>query len=129
MPRRGGGSTDVADVSWVVPTVGISAATWVPGTPAHSWQAIAAGGMSIGEKGMVVAAKTLAMTAVDLFTDAALLEAAKERVPGAGGTRLQLRVTRGRPASAAGLQEAGGGVLSRGVLPLPAYPHSENPHT
>ena len=77
MPRRGGGSTDVADVSWVVPTVGISAATWVPGTPAHSWQAIAAGGMSIGEKGMVVAAKTLAMTAVDLFTDAALLEAAK----------------------------------------------------
>ena len=77
MPRIGGGSTDVADVSWVVPTVGISAATWVPGTPAHSWQAIAAGGMTIGEKGMVVAAKTLALTAVDLFTDVALLEAAK----------------------------------------------------
>ena len=77
MPRAGGGSTDVADVSWVVPTVGISTATWVPGTPAHSWQAIAAGGTSIGEKGMVVAAKTLAMTAVDLFTDAELLAAAK----------------------------------------------------
>lgn len=76
MPRRGGGSTDVADVSWVVPTVGMTAATWVPGTPAHSWQAIAAGGMSIGNKGMIVAAKTLAMTAVDLFTDADLLAAA-----------------------------------------------------
>ena len=76
-PRPAGGSTDVADVSWVVPTVGITTATWVPGTPAHSWQAIAAGGMSIGEKGLVVAAKTLAMTAVDLFTDAELLDAAK----------------------------------------------------
>ena len=77
MPRAGGGSTDVADVSWVVPTVGINTATWVPGTPAHSWQAIAAGGTSIGNKGMVVAAKTLAMTAVDLFTDSELLAAAK----------------------------------------------------
>jgi len=77
MFREGIGSTDVADVSWVVPTAGMSAATWVPGTPAHSWQAIAAGGMSIGNKGMVVAAKTLAMTAVDLFTDRELREAAK----------------------------------------------------
>ena len=76
-PRVGGGSTDVADVSWVVPTVGIGTATWVPGTPAHSWQAIAAGGTSIGEKGMVVAAKTLAMMAVDLFTDPELLAVAK----------------------------------------------------
>ena len=84
MPRKGGGSTDVADVSWVVPTVGVRSATWVPGTPAHSWQAIAAGGMSIGEKGMIVAAKTLALTAVDLFMDAELLAAAtaeyRERV-------------------------------------------------
>ena len=76
-PRPAGGSTDVADVSWVVPTVGITTATWVPGTPAHSWQAIAAGGMSIGEKGMIVSAKTLAITAVDLFTDDDLLSAAK----------------------------------------------------
>ena len=72
-PRPAGGSTDVADVSWVVPTAGMSAATWVPGTPAHSWQAIAAGGMSIGTKGMIVAAKTLAMTAVDLFLEPELL--------------------------------------------------------
>ena len=73
----GGGSTDVADVSWVVPTVGMGAATWIPGTSAHSWQAIAAGGTSIGEKGMVVAAKSLAMTAIDLFSNPALIEEAK----------------------------------------------------
>jgi aminobenzoyl-glutamate utilization protein B len=74
----GGGSTDVADVSWMVPTGGIAAATWVPGTAAHSWQAIAAGGSTIGKKGMLVAAKTLALTAVDLFTNPALLTAATE---------------------------------------------------
>ncbi|NIR38890.1 MAG: amidohydrolase, partial [Actinobacteria bacterium] len=48
-----GGSTDVGDVSWVVPTAGLSTATWVPGTSAHSWQAVAAGGTSIGTKGMI----------------------------------------------------------------------------
>lgn len=62
------GSTDVGDVSWVVPTVQLDAATWVPGTPAHSWQAVAAGGMSIGSKGMMVAAKTMALTVMDLLT-------------------------------------------------------------
>jgi aminobenzoyl-glutamate utilization protein B len=74
----GGGSTDVGDVSWNVPTVGMHAATWVPGTPAHSWQAVACGGTEIGTKGMMVAAKTLAFTAIDLFTDAALIQKAKE---------------------------------------------------
>ena len=73
-------STDVADVSWVVPTGGMSAATWIPGTSAHSWQAIAAGGTPIGTKGMVVAAKTLAMTAVDLLTDPELVEAARDEL-------------------------------------------------
>lgn len=66
---EGRGSTDVADVSWAVPTVGLRTATWVPGTSSHSWQAVAAGGTSIGEKGMVVAAKTMALTLVDLFQD------------------------------------------------------------
>jgi aminobenzoyl-glutamate utilization protein B len=68
---RSGGSTDVGDVSFAVPTAGLRAATWVPGTPAHSWQAVAAGGTSIGEKGMMVAAKTLALTGMQLFDDAA----------------------------------------------------------
>jgi aminobenzoyl-glutamate utilization protein B len=71
-------STDVADVSWVVPTAGLSAATWIPGTAAHTWQAIAAGGTSIGNKGMLVAAKTIAMTAVDLFTNPELVTAARD---------------------------------------------------
>ena len=61
------GSTDVGDVSFTVPTAGMGSATWVPGTPAHSWQAVAAGGTDIGNKGMMVAAKTIALTAIDLF--------------------------------------------------------------
>ena len=65
--KDGVASTDVADVSWVVPTVGLSTATWVPGTAAHSWQAVAAGGTSIGSKGMIVATKTLSFTAMDFF--------------------------------------------------------------
>jgi aminobenzoyl-glutamate utilization protein B len=73
----GGGSTDVGDVSWVVPTVGLGTATWVPGTAAHSWQAVAAGGMTIGRKGMLVAAKTLALTAIDLFKKPVLIEDAR----------------------------------------------------
>jgi len=73
-----GGSTDVGDVSYVVPTVGMSAATWVPGTPAHSWQATACGGTDIGTKGMMVAAKTMALTAIDLFTNPELILQAKE---------------------------------------------------
>ena len=73
-----GGSTDVGDVSWTVPTAGLSTATWVPGTSAHSWQAVAAGGTDIGNKGMVNAVKTLAFTMHDLFTQPALIEAAQE---------------------------------------------------
>jgi aminobenzoyl-glutamate utilization protein B len=74
---RAFGSTDVGDVSFTVPTVGFGTATWVPGTPAHSWQAVAAGGTSIGRKGMMVAAKTLTKTAIDLFKDKKLIETAK----------------------------------------------------
>jgi aminobenzoyl-glutamate utilization protein B len=82
-----GGSTDVGDVSWVVPNSGLSTATWVPGTPAHSWQAVAAGGMSIGHKGMINAAKTLAMSVQDLMTKPELVTAARaefDRKRGAG---------------------------------------------
>jgi aminobenzoyl-glutamate utilization protein B len=75
-----GGSTDVGDVSWVVPTVGMRAATWVPGTSAHTWQAVAAGGMTIGHKGMIVAAKTLATTAIDLFQNEEFLTKAKKEL-------------------------------------------------
>ncbi|QBA63752.1 amidohydrolase [Muriicola soli] len=75
---RASGSTDVGDVSFAVPTVGMRAATWVPGTPAHSWQAVAAGGTSIGNKGMMVAAKAISLTAIQLFEDPKLVAVAKE---------------------------------------------------
>jgi aminobenzoyl-glutamate utilization protein B len=73
----GTGSTDVGDVSWIVPTAGFTTACWVPGTSAHSWQAVAAGGTTIGRKGMVLAARTLAATAFDLFQSPRVLESAK----------------------------------------------------
>ena len=71
------GSTDVSDVSWIVPTSEFRAATYVPGTPGHSWQSTACSGHSIGRKGMVVAAKTLALSAVDLMRDTKLIDAAR----------------------------------------------------
>lgn len=74
----GGGSTDVGDVSYTVPTVGLRASTWVPGTPMHSWQAVACGGTEIGSKGMMIAAKTMALTAIDLFTNPAVIAKAKQ---------------------------------------------------
>lgn len=78
--KGAGGSTDVGDVSWVVPTAGLSSATWVPGTSPHTWQAVAAGGMSIGHKGMLTAAKVLALSAVDLYTQPALIDKAKSEL-------------------------------------------------
>jgi aminobenzoyl-glutamate utilization protein B len=74
---QGFGSTDVGDVSYNVPTAGFSTATWVPGTPAHSWQAVAAGGTSIATKGMQNAAKVLALTAIELFQNPDHIAAAK----------------------------------------------------
>ena len=73
----GSASTDAGDVSWTVPMASLVAATFVPGVPAHSWQSAACAGMSIGRKGMVVAAKALVLTAVDLYTDPKQIEAAK----------------------------------------------------
>jgi aminobenzoyl-glutamate utilization protein B len=70
-------STDVGDISWNVPTTGFVTATWVPGTAPHSWQAVAAGGMSIGYKGMQLASKTLALSAIRLFEQPQLIQEAK----------------------------------------------------
>jgi aminobenzoyl-glutamate utilization protein B len=75
--KTGSGSTDVGDVSWVVPTAGFTTATWVPGTPGHSWQAVACGNTTIGKKGMALAANTLAASAWDLFEQPEVLKAAK----------------------------------------------------
>lgn len=62
-----GGSTDVGDVSWVVPEITLVATTAPSNTAWHGWSVVACGGMSIGHKGMLFAAKTLAMTMVDMF--------------------------------------------------------------
>ena len=87
--KGAGGSTDVGDVSWVVPTAGLSTATWVPGTSPHSWQAVAAGGMSIGHKGMILASKVLALSAYDLFQNPALIEKAQSELSRRVGPNFQ----------------------------------------
>lgn len=74
----GGGSTDVGDVSWNVPNINLSVTVAPKDTPWHSWAVVACGGMSIGHKGMVHAAKAMAMTMTDLFEDQALVEAVKK---------------------------------------------------
>ncbi len=74
------GSTDVGDVSWVVPTAGLRTATWVPGTAAHSWQAVSSGGTSIGLKGAELAAKTIGATAIELFSNPMIINEAKKEL-------------------------------------------------
>jgi aminobenzoyl-glutamate utilization protein B len=76
-PNAPSASTDVGDVSWTVPTIGFSTATFVPGVAAHTWQATASAGMSIGQDGMVIASKAIALTAVDLFNTPELVKSAK----------------------------------------------------
>lgn len=71
-------STDVGDVSWVVPTGHFHAATFPPGTPLHTWMSTAAAGTSLGRKGMVVAAKTLALSAAELFSNPQLAAQARQ---------------------------------------------------
>ena len=87
----GFGSTDVGDVSYAVPTVGLRIATWVPGTSSHSWQAVAASGMSIGFKGAQNAAKALTLTAIDLYTDAELRETAHAEFDEARGPNYKYK--------------------------------------
>ena len=77
LPDPPGGSTDVGDVSYVVPTLHFYGATAPSGVPWHAWPVVASSGMSIGHKGMIAAANTLAATAVDVFIDTAAREALK----------------------------------------------------
>jgi aminobenzoyl-glutamate utilization protein B len=70
-------STDVGDVSWTVPTGHLLAATFPPGVPLHTWQSTAVAGTTLGQKGLLVAAKTLALTAADIFHSPVLAARAK----------------------------------------------------
>jgi aminobenzoyl-glutamate utilization protein B len=76
-PDAAGASTDMSDVSWVVPTVGLGTATFVPGMPGHSWQNVAAAGGSIGAKGSVLAARTLALTLAEMISSPDVIATAK----------------------------------------------------
>jgi aminobenzoyl-glutamate utilization protein B len=76
-PTQGVASTDVGDISWFVPVGGLSVASYSFGAPGHSWQVVACTGSSIGEKAMLVAAKTLAGAAADLYASPELVSKAK----------------------------------------------------
>lgn len=84
-----GGSTDVGDVSWVVPTVGLRAAAWPAGISSHSWQSTACGGTDIGIKGMFIAAKTLALTGIDLLSHPDWVDNAKKEWQKARGENFK----------------------------------------
>jgi len=71
----GQGSTDVAEVTLITPTVGLSVATFVAGSPGHNWAEVACSRSSIGEKGMLVATKVLAATALDILQQGETLAA------------------------------------------------------
>ena len=72
------GSTDVGDVSWLTPTAQIETVTWPTGVPGHSWQITACGKSSLAQKGMLLAGKVLAATAIDLLSGPELLQAARK---------------------------------------------------
>ncbi len=71
------GSTDVGDASWLTPTAQINTATWTSQIPGHSWQIVSLGKSSIAKKGMILAAKVMTASAIDLFENEELLNAAK----------------------------------------------------
>ncbi|UCH58225.1 MAG: amidohydrolase [Candidatus Bathyarchaeota archaeon] len=73
-----GGSTDVADISWITPAMEFSTTATVLGTPGHSWHFVATSGMSIGHKSLIFAAKTIAGAALDLMTKPELLKKARD---------------------------------------------------
>ena len=83
---KGGGSTDVGDVSWVVPTNQFGTSTLAAGTPGHSWQVVAQGKGPVAHKAMLAAAKVMACTAYEFLTTPKLVEEAtaewKERLGG-----------------------------------------------
>ena len=72
------GSTDVGDVSWLTPTSQVEIVTWPAGLPHHSWQVVSCGKSGLAHKGLLMAAKVLAATAIDLMEKPEALQAARE---------------------------------------------------
>ena len=83
-----GGSTDVGDISWLVPEITLQATTAPANTAWHGWSVVACGGMSIGHKGMLLAAKSLAMTMVDLFESEPLRKEIRAEFDQRKGTQI-----------------------------------------
>jgi aminobenzoyl-glutamate utilization protein B len=83
-----GGSTDVAEVSWITPTVEATGACFPVDIPGHSWGIVAASGCTLGERGMLTAAKVMALTALKFLQEPVLLESMR---------REFLQVTQGQP--------------------------------
>ena len=71
------GSTDVGDVSWLVPTAQINVVTFPSNSPGHSWQNVSCGHTSIGHKGLLTAGKVIAATAIDLYENPQIIADAK----------------------------------------------------
>src|SRR5690606_25732372 len=88
-PSTGGGSTDVGDVSWNVPTITFGTAAFVPGSSAHSWQWAATGGTTIGTKSLINAAKVFTLTAIDLYTNTTLIDEIKEEFESRRGVNFK----------------------------------------
>lgn len=74
----GGGSSDVGDVSWVVPTVSFTTATFIPGSAGHSWQNVASAGSTIGTKSLLNTAKVFSLSAIELYSDPKLITEIKD---------------------------------------------------
>ena len=72
------GSTDVGDVSWLTPTAQFTAATWPSGNPGHSWQNVSCGASTIGDKGLLYAAKVLCGATIDLLEQPEILAQARQ---------------------------------------------------
>ncbi len=77
-PSTGGGSSDVGDVSWNVPTASFGTATFIPGNPGHSWQNVATDGTTIGTKALINAGKVFSLSAIKLFQNPKLLTEIKD---------------------------------------------------
>jgi aminobenzoyl-glutamate utilization protein B len=88
-PSQGGGSTDVGDVSWNVPTVSFNTAVFIPGSAGHSWQNVASSGTTIGTKGLINAAKVFALTAIDLYSNPKLIQEARAEFENRRGAGFQ----------------------------------------
>ena len=71
------GSTDVGDVSWQTPTAQVYTACFISGAPGHSWQNVSVGKTSIGHKGLLLAAKVIASSAIELMENPEIITAAK----------------------------------------------------